>query len=63
MLNRDGDETLEDYLNARVFSGVSGTTLAPDPADAAGFNAYIKQYKSLLQVERAAVEVLSCWKH
>ena len=58
MLNKDGDETLEDYLNARVFSGVSGTTLEPEAADAAGFNAYIRRYKNLLQVEWAAVEVL-----
>ena len=58
MLKKHADETLEHYLDTRVFNGVSGTTLAPDPADVDGFNAYIREYKSLLRVERAALEVL-----
>lgn len=58
MLNKSGGETLEDYLDAHVFSGAAGTTLAPDPADVDGFNAYIGQYKNLLRVEQAAAEVL-----
>ncbi len=53
----DGD-TLEDYLNAHVFNGISGSTLAPDTEDVKGFNAWMEQYKALLQVERRAVEVL-----
>ena len=40
--NRTEGETLEDYLNGRVFAGVSGTTLTPEAEDAAGFNAYLK---------------------
>ena len=56
--NRAEGETLEDYLNRRVFAGVSGTTLTPEAEDVAGFNAYIKQYRALLSVERTAVETL-----
>ena len=51
-------ESLEDYLNKRVFAGVKGSTLAPAQADVDGFNAYIEQYKQLLEVERKAVEVI-----
>ena len=51
-------ETLEDYLENRVFRGVSGTTVEPDRADAAGFDAYLADYKKLLDVERKAVEML-----
>ena len=58
MINRVENETLEDYLNARVFSNVTGTTLSPEPKDVEGFQAYIEQYKRLLEVERKAVEVL-----
>ena len=58
LLNKSEGESLEDYLNSRVFAGVSGTTLAPDQAEAEGFNAYMKQYMALLNVERAAVEHL-----
>jgi sugar (pentulose or hexulose) kinase len=54
--NRTEDETLEEYLNARVFSGVSGSAVEPDAADVAGFNTYIKQYQAMLDVERVAIE-------
>ncbi len=55
---RQEGESLEDYLNKRVFAGVKGSTLAPAQADVDGFNAYIEQYKQLLEVERKAVEVI-----
>lgn len=58
MLNKAEGETLEAYLNAHVFADAKGTTLAPEQADVDGFNAYIKQYKALLEVERKAVEVI-----
>ena len=58
MINKEENETLEAYLNTRVFANVTGTTLPPDPADVAGFGAYIQQYKQMLEVERKAVEVL-----
>ena len=51
-------ETLEDYLNSRVFAGVSGSTVQPDGETVDGFNAYMERYKALLDVERRAVEVL-----
>ena len=56
--NKAEGETLEAYLNAHVFAGVKGTTLAPDAADVAGFNSYIETYKKLVEVERCAVETL-----
>lgn len=58
MAKKAEGETLEDYLANRVFAGVKGVTLQPDPVDVAGFNAYVEQYKKLLQVEAAAVEVI-----
>jgi len=57
-LNRAENESLEQYLADRVFAGVSGTTLAPDPADVEGFNAYMKQYRALLEVERCAASTV-----
>ncbi len=58
MLNKTGGESLEEYLNARVFAGAKGTTLVPEQADVDGFNAYIRRYKALLAVEKAAVDTL-----
>ncbi len=55
---KSGGETLEYYLNRRVFAGVSGSTVQPDKETAAGFDAYMERYKALLDVERKAVEVL-----
>lgn len=57
-VNKAEGESLEAYLNAQVFAGTRGTTLSPDPADVAGFNSYIQQYKGLLEVERKAVDTL-----
>ncbi|MBQ8611442.1 MAG: ATPase [Oscillospiraceae bacterium] len=58
LLRKAEGETLEDYLNDRVFAGVTGTTLAPEAADIAGFAAYIAEYKKLLAVEQTAIEAL-----
>lgn len=57
-LLRAPGESLESYLNGRVFAGVKGVTLQPDANDAAGFAAFMRQYESGLAAERAAVESL-----
>ena len=57
MMN-DRGLSLEDYLNAVVFSGVSSSTLAPDPADVAGFRSYRERFEKALDVERAAIAAL-----
>jgi sugar (pentulose or hexulose) kinase len=59
MLYREKDEPLEVYLNERVFAEESGTTMAPDPADLAGFTAFMERYKAGLVIERTAVDILS----
>lgn len=38
-------ETLEQYLSGKIFGGETGTVMEPDPADVAGFDAYIENYK------------------
>ena len=58
MLEKAEGETLEDYLNAHVFAGAKGVTLAPEEADVEGFHDYITRYTAMLDVERKAVEVL-----
>lgn len=52
--NPDG-LTLPEYLDRKVFLGNAGVEIAPDPADVAGFDAYIKNYNACLPIERAAV--------
>ena len=58
MLQKAQGERLEDFLAQKVFAGVSGTTIRPDPATVEGFNTYIRRYQALLAVERCAVEQL-----
>ena len=57
-VNRDGDQTLEDYLANCVFAEQSGSTRKPDPADVDGFNAFMKQYVEGLAIQRSAIECL-----
>lgn len=58
MANKAEGQSLEAYLNANVFADAKGSTLQPEQADVDGFNAYIAQYKALLEVERKAVELI-----
>ena len=58
MVNRQGDETLEQYLSNQVFASVRSSRMQPDSADVEGFQAFIKRYKAALAVEKAAVEAL-----
>lgn len=58
MVNRTGNESLEDFLARRVFAGMQRSSVAPDPADVAGFDEFMKRYTRGLAIERAAVDNL-----
>jgi len=49
-------QNLPDYLDTEVFTGAGLQTVQPDPADVAGFEAFMQRYLAGLPVERAAVE-------
>ena len=57
--NRRPGDTLEGYLQEQVFAQAKGEELPPDPADAAGFAAYLQRYQAGLAVERAAGAALT----
>jgi sugar (pentulose or hexulose) kinase len=56
VLNKTGNETLEDYLNGKVFANEKSSTIAPDKKDVDGFAVFMERYKAGLGIERAAVE-------
>lgn len=58
MANKKDGETLDVFLNEKVFAGDAGVEMAPDAADVAGFDAFIERYKAGLPIERAAVDSL-----
>ncbi|WP_454111581.1 xylulokinase [Microbacterium aurum] len=49
---------LADYLDGTVFADAAVSVVQPDPADAAGFAAYLDRYRAGLAVEAAAVTAL-----
>ena len=55
LVNSGGAMSLPDFLDKVVFAGNTGTEITPDPADVAGFEAYLANYKACLPVEAAAV--------
>ena len=58
MKNKEGDETLAEYLGQKVFHGEEGESISPDAKDTAGFEEFMVRYKAGLPIERAAVESL-----
>lgn len=56
MLHQEEGESLAAYLDRHVFHGEEGARMEPDPADVAGFEAFIERYKKGLSIERAAVK-------
>lgn len=57
-VNKASGESLDDFLNKRIFAGQKGSTVEPDPQDVSGFEAFIARYRAGLPVERAAVDAL-----
>ncbi len=58
LIRKKKDESLETYLDESVFAGQEGVTLAPDPADVAGFEAFGDRYVAGLPIVREAVHSL-----
>lgn len=58
MVHKAEDQSLTDFLASRVFHGETGTTITPEPADVAGFDAFLQAYTKGLPVEQAALGCL-----
>lgn len=58
LVNKEEGESLEDYLNNKVFAGQEGEEVQPDERDVRGFDEFMVRYKEGLTIERAAVEHL-----
>lgn len=51
-----GSQTLDEYLNTRVFANCQSSVIAPNEEDVKGFEEYMKLYKSALKAEITAYE-------
>ncbi|MGG0585975.1 FGGY-family carbohydrate kinase [Priestia megaterium] len=56
MLNKNENESLEDFLDDKVFKEVTAQEIYPDELDVKGFEAFIKRYKKGLVIEKVAAE-------
>ena len=58
MMNKGQEESLEDFLDKKVFEEDAGQEIYPDQLDVEGFEAFIERYKKGLMIEQAAVDHL-----
>lgn len=58
MLWKEDNQSLEDYLEKRVFANAQSSTLMADQADIDGFAAFLERYQKALPMEKAAIQVL-----
>jgi sugar (pentulose or hexulose) kinase len=58
MINKKENESLDEFLNDKVFAGQAVKTVSPDPKDVEGFEQFMERYKKGLAIERAAVDNL-----
>ena len=56
MTDRNDGETLEDYLQDRVFGKMNQLTVEPDPDDIEGFDRYMESFVKCIPVQKAAIE-------
>ncbi len=53
---KEEGETLEDYLDRKVFADCKSSTVMADKEEVDGFNRFIEVYKNCLDVEKLAIE-------
>lgn len=58
MINKDEQESLDVFLEQKVFHDVVGEQVQPDATDVKGFEAFIERYQQGLAIEQAAVDHL-----
>ncbi len=58
-LGAAAEHDLATYLQTRVFADAAVDVVEPDPADTAGFEAFLERYVAGLAIERAATEALT----
>ncbi|MBQ9412712.1 MAG: ATPase [Oscillospiraceae bacterium] len=58
MLWQSQGESLEDYLDNRVFAEAKSSTLIADEADIRGFAAFLERYRKALPLEKTATQTV-----
>ena len=58
LLWKEDGETLEDYLDRKVFRNAKSSTLLASKEEIAGFDRFLRTYREAFSIERTATEVL-----
>ena len=58
MVRKADGESMEDYLENRVFADAKRITVQPEPAGVAGFQSYLTRYKAALAAQKAAAQMV-----
>ena len=56
MINKGEKESLEEFLNKKVFADRESTRISPNPKDVEGFEVFMDRYRKGLSIERAAID-------
>lgn len=59
LIDKQEGESLEDYLNNRIFRELSGETAIPLEEDIKGFDVFMARYKAGLEIEKKAIDVMN----
>ena len=57
MVRKSGNETMEDYLQNRVFCSAKSSCVSPDDDGVEGFRTYLEQYKACLPAQQVAAQM------
>ena len=57
-IDRQPGETLDMYLDQRIFAHLGGVTLSATEAETQGFEVFMRHYRAGLSVEKAAIDAL-----
>lgn len=58
LIDKKPNESLEKYLETRIFGELSGETIKPDESDVKGFEVFMERYKAGLSIEKSAIEAM-----
>lgn len=58
LVNKEEQETLEDFLDKKIFRGEEGVRIEPVKEDVEGFEVFIERFKKGLDIEQSAIKNL-----
>ncbi len=58
LIRKEEGESLEDFLEKKIFADMASETVEPDQADIDGFEAFTARYSACIPAEKAAVDTL-----